>query len=261
MKAWSPQINQSTLCAIEQKHYHGPHPTRISSWQCIEPEPRKPRHHEDPTACKWHTCEGLEKVKSFLHLKPTLKTPTNFFALLHWSIPSQNYLTNTSSWRCSSQRAGKEKRGHRFFGPGLQPKSLTSTLQVLPDLALQVKRGQGTIPGLQRHSEAGPSLCTGFMVVSSKDLESWLSYKSTFPNSSSCPKLMGNWSKAAAGLGHLPLGIEKIMCLVSNKIECKKHLTWCRSNTDFTGYFLPEASFQQFIPLLSSNLKLLRSSL
>lgn len=108
MKAWSPQINQSTLCAIEQKHYHGPHPTRISSWQCIEPEPRKPRHHEDPTACKWHTCEGLEKVKSFLHLKPTLKTPTNFFALLHWSIPSQNYLTNTSSWRCSSQRAGRK---------------------------------------------------------------------------------------------------------------------------------------------------------
>lgn len=158
MKAWSPQINQSTLCAIEQKHYHRPHLTQISSWQRTEPEPRKPSTMKTQQLASDRRVKDWRSPSLSSTCKPTLKTPTNFFALLHWCIPSQNHLTNTfPSWRCSSQRAGREEHG--FFGAGLQPKSLTSTLQVLPDLTLQVKRGQGIIPDFQRHTQAGP-LCT-----------------------------------------------------------------------------------------------------
>lgn len=152
---------------------------------------------------------------------------------------------------------------HGFFWAGLQPKSLTSTLQVLPDLVVQVKRGQGTIPDLQTHSEAGP-LYIGFMVVRSKDLEPQYLTRAPFPT---IPVIQTSWeteAKQLQGLVTYLLGDLNKINLESNKIECTKHLTWCRSNTDFTGYRRPElseAKLQQFIPLLSGDPELLRSGL
>lgn len=122
-----------------------------------------------------------------------------------------------------------EEHVNCFFEAGWQPKSLTSTLQVLPDLVLQLKRGQGTIPDLQRHSEAGPLCILDLWWAPNTQkhsiLQEHLSQGSCYTN------LMGNWGKAAAGLAHLSAwGFKKkiIMCLESNKIKCKKHLTLCR---------------------------------
>lgn len=138
-----------------------------------------------------------------------------------------------------------------------------------PNLVLQVKRRGGIITDFKQHFEAGP-LC--ILHLWQWDPRHWrprtvISYKSIFPDSSSYLNLMGKSGKAAEGLGQLPIwGFKKLWsykavrysvkaCYLVQKC-CLNSLLVARRCAELGG-----GNLQQLIPMLSSDPKLLRSSL